>query len=269
VTVYPTEDGGLARLARIARQNPTLPRLPRPHREPKLSGGLVVRLERIVGVTSAGVLDDPFVFQVPPINVFPINRSYPKPTYDTVGNVQMGRKGVVQLRTISYQTLFCDDPWNWTLLHADGYVPDPLAMLEELDEIGRAQEPFWLTARNPRFRDGYDVNWAAWLTDLNSEIRDGEPDARYVTVGFTEFRDASLKTRQLPGGGGRAARLPVTLRADQLPSNRNTLYELATFYYGTASEWRRIAKANGLTKRNPSSDLRGLGHRKITVPRRP
>lgn len=245
----------------------TIPTLARPvHREP-VGKGMVVRMERIVGVTRGGVLDTPFVFQVPPLNTFPISRSYPKNTYDTVGREQRVREGVTQLRSITYDTMFCDDPWTWTLLHGDGYVPDPLEMLRALERIGEAQEPFWLTARNTTFRSGYDVNWAAYLTSLNSDIRDGEPDARYISVGFTEFRDSSLKTRALPGGG-RSANLPISLRADQLPASRNTLYELATFYYGQASEWRRIAKANNI-KRPPSSDLRTLGSKKVTIPRKP
>lgn len=245
----------------------TIPNLPRPvHREP-VGKGMVVKMERIVGVTRGGVLETPFTFQVPPLNTFPINRSYPKNTYDTVGREQRIRAGVTQLRSVSYDTLFCDDPWAWTLLHGDGYVPDPLEMLRTLEAIGEAQEPFWLTARNATFRTGYDVNWAAYLTSVNSEIRDGEPDARYLSVAFTEFRDSSLKTRSLPGSG-RSANLPVTRRADQLPANRNTLYELATFYYGSASEWRRIAKANNI-KRPPSADLRVLGTKKVTIPRKP
>jgi hypothetical protein len=246
--------------------NPLIPRLPRPHGE--VTGkGLIVRLERIVGVTKAGVLNEPFTFQVPPLNVFPINRSYPKNSWDTIGHEQRSREGVVQLQTISYDTVFTDDPWEWTLLHGNGYIPDPLAMLRVLDNLGRSQQPFWLTARNPTFRSGYDVNMAAHLVNLNSEIRDGEPDARYISVGFQEFRDSSLQTRSLPGGGGRSAKLPVKLRADQIPVGRQTLYALATFYYGSASEWRRIAKANAL-KVNPSHDLRKLGTRKITIPRK-
>jgi hypothetical protein len=247
--------------------NRKLPTLPRPHKEP-VGKGMIVRMERIAGVTDAGLLVEPFTFQVPPLNTFPINRSYPQSTYDTVALEQRSRKGVRQLDTITFDTLFCQDPWEWTLLHGDGFVPNPLDMIAKLDRIGKAGTQFWLTARTPTFYSGYDVNMAASLISLNSEIREGEPDARYVNVGFLEFRDSSLKARQLPGTGGRNKNLPVSLRADQLPADRNTLYELATYYYGAASEWRRIAKANSLTAKNPSGDLRSLGHRKIVVPRK-
>ena len=94
-------------LARINQQDPTLPDLPRPHRE-TLGRGLVVRLERIPDLTPAGLLEDPFVFQVAPLNSFPINRSYPQSVYDTIGKEQRSRPGVTQLRTISYDTIFCE-----------------------------------------------------------------------------------------------------------------------------------------------------------------
>lgn len=255
-------------LGLIEQQDPTLPALPRPHRE-SFARGLVVRLERIPELTPQGLLGEPFVFQVAPLNTFSINRSYPQVTYDTIAREQQSRPGVRQLRSISYDSLFCADPWHWTLLHGDGYVPNPRDMLSRLEALGERSAYFWLTVRNPARYSGYDANWAATLTDLNSSIHEGEPDDLYVTVGFQEYRDASLKTRALPGSGSRNSNLPVRLRASQLPANRNTLYELAVFYYGSASEWRRIARANNLTSVNPSRDLRSLGARKITVPRKP
>jgi hypothetical protein len=247
--------------------NPTFPLRRRTHGEPH-HHGLIVKMERLEGYTPPGILTADFHFQVPPLDSFPINRSYPKQTYDTIALEQRIRPGVVQLKTISYDTVFTDDPWSWTLLHGDRFHPDPLLMLGHLDRIGQAQAVFWLTARNPGYRDGHDVNMAAYLTDLNSEIRAGEPDARYVTVGFTEFKDSSLKTRLRPGAGGKGSKLPVTLRCDQLPSNRNTLYELSAYYYGTHAEWRRISKRNNLHV-HPSYNLHKLGSRKITIPKRP
>lgn len=265
MSVFPTEDGGLAR---IAQQNPTVPVGDRPHGEVRVRG-LVATLERIEGITPAGVLSQPFHFQVAPLNTFAINRSYPQTVWDTVGRKQASRSGVTQLRAISYDTLFTADPWWWTQLHGDGYVPNPNEMLSRLENLGEDGVYFWLTVRNPARYDYYDVNWAAALVNLNTEIREGEPDDKYVTVGFQEYRDASLKARSMPGSGTKNSKLPVKLRADQLPANRNTLHELAIFYYGSASEWRRIAKANNLGSLNPSADLRKLGHRKITVPRKP
>jgi hypothetical protein len=255
-------------LGRIEQQDATIPDLPRPHRE-QYTRGLVVRLERIPDVTPQGFLDDPFVFQVAPLNTFGISRSYPQNTYDTVARVQRSRPGVRQLRSISYDTLFCADPWSWTMLHGDGYTPNPRDMLFHLESLAEQNAYFWLTVRNPARYAGFDVNWAAAIVDLNSSIHEGEPDDLYMTIGFQEYRDASLKTRTLPGAGSRNSKLPVRLQANQLPANRNTLYELATFYYGQASEWRRIARANNLTNTNPSADLTKLGHRKITVPRKP
>jgi hypothetical protein len=131
--------------------NPTFPLRRRTHGEPH-HHGLIVKMERLEGYTPPGILTADFHFQVPPLDSFPINRSYPKQTYDTIALEQRIRPGVVQLKTISYDTVFTDDPWDWTLLHGDGYHPDPLADARRVStEIGR-RRPFWLTARNPTFR---------------------------------------------------------------------------------------------------------------------
>lgn len=247
-------------------QRSTLPQLPRPHKEPT-GRGMIVKLEKIAGLTPAGILDTPFTFQVPPINTFPINRSYPQTMYDTIAGEQRMRPGIVQLPTVSYDTMFTEDPYAWTLLHGDGFLPNPIRMLAQLAKIGENQAYFWLTARTPTFYNGYDVNWVAALTDLNSEIRDGEPEARYVTVGFTRFKESALSTRTVGGSSTKSAGLPVSLRADQLPAGRTTLRDLSVYYYGNSGDWKRIAKANNLDQ--PASvDLRPLGHRKIVVPKK-
>lgn len=246
--------------------DPTLPTLPRPHAEPT-GEGLVVQLEFIAGLTDAKLSSIlPFVFQVPPMNIFPINRSYPHNEYDTVAGEQRSRPGSIQLQTYQWDTLFTDQPYTWTLLHGDGFLPDPLSMLARLDEVGNAQTPVLLSARH-HYLDAFEVYTAATLRSVNSEEHDGEPDARYVTVAFSEYKGTSINTNRL-GGGSRNAHLPLTLVAKNIPVGRETLYALSTYYYGSVSLWRRIAKANGLTIA-PSVNLHTLGNRKLTIPRQP
>lgn len=244
----------------------TSPSVPAPPAE-AIAHGLIVKLTRVEGLTPKGILTQPFVFQAAPLGTLPISRSYSQTTYDTVGGKQQARPGVVQLRSTTFQTIFTDDPWDWTQLHGSGFVPDPIQMLQTLEDIGEANAYFKLTVRNPAMRDRNDISWLAALTGLNSEERDGEPDARYVTVDFLEYRKTSITTKKRPGGGSRSSKLPVKLTCKNLPASRNTLRELAVYYYGAASEWRRIAKANKL-KVAPTYDLHKLGSRKITIPKR-
>lgn len=257
-----------------------VPHLPRPHEEPSGQGIHVVvgAVKNITPVALDRLL--PFAFQVPPLNNFPINRSYPWQDYDPLEGGQRSRRGSKQLNTYSWRTLFTADPWGWTLLHGDGFTPNPLEMLARLDRIATLSNqygvPVYLTARNPKLWSRFEINTPATIRSLNSEEVEGEPDTRYVDIQMTEWRDTSLQSKRMGGGSGRNARLPVTLIARDLPPTKNTLYELAKNYYGQPSAWKVIAKANGLMdagsensqRITPSFDLRKLGSRKLTIPRR-
>lgn len=255
---------------RIPENSPfRLPQLPRPHREPT-GLGTIVKLAAVPGVTLRTKLRFlPFTFQAGPIDTLPINRSYPQTVWDSIDRKQQSRPGVTQLVTINFRTVFTDFKWDWTMLHGDGYVPNPLDMLYRLEQLGEDGAYFRLTIRNPAWRSQYDVNMVAALTSLNSEEVPGEIDARYATVEFTQHRtgENEVKTDR-QGGGSRNSKLPTTLQCNRLPASRNTMYELAAFYYGAQTGWRLIAKANSIT-RDPDYDLRQLGSRKITIPKQP
>lgn len=237
-----------------------------------------VGVHAIAGITP-GALDKllPFQFQVPPLNSMPINRSYPWSDYDPIEGGQRSRRGSLQLQTYSWRTLFTADVASWTLLHGEGFTPNPLEMIDRLDLIARLSQrlgvPIFLTARHPKLWSRYDVSTPATLRSLNSEEVEGEWDTRYVDVQFVQWRDTSLQAKQM-SGGSRSSRLPVTLTARALPEGQRTMYDLAAHWYTDPTEWVRIAKENGLGTRaegprvGPSLDLRFLGERKITVPRR-
>lgn len=249
---------------------PVLPKLPTPHAEPR-GFGTLVRLEVIPGLTrqdSKKFL--PFTFQAPPIDTLSINRSYPQTVWDGLDKKQQSAPGVTQLKIVSFRTIFTDYQWVWTLLHGDGYNPNPLEMIDRLEKLGERAVYFRLLIRNPKYRATYDVNMAAALTNFNTEEVGGEIDARYATVEFTQKRHNSIETKR-EGGGTKNLKLPATVQCNQLPASRNTLYELAQFYYGASSKWRLIAQANGLLAESgaPDFDLRQLGTRKLKIPRQP
>jgi hypothetical protein len=258
---------------------PILPRLPVPDPEPQ-GWGMRITLSAVAGITPSA-LDKllPFAFQVPPVNSFPINRSYPWSDYDPIEGGQRSRRGSKQLERYSWRTLFTADLASWTLLHGRGFTPNPLEMLARLDRIAtlsqQAGVPIFLQARHPKLWDRFDVNTPATIRSLNSEEGD-DWDTRYVDIELVQWRDTSLQAKRMGGGSTRNSKLPVTLVANRLPVTQNTLYELAKVYYGDPTEWRRIAKENGLTsggsenslRITPSFDLRALGTRKIRIPRR-
>jgi hypothetical protein len=261
--------------------------------------GMAIKLSFIGGLTAPSLREIlPITFQTSPINNFPVNRSYPATKYDTVIGQQYSRPGVTQLETYAWETIFTDIKYHWQLLHGGSYVPQPLVMLEKLDAVGRKKTPILLTARNPLLRSAYDVNTPALLESLNSEMREGEVDAYYVSVAFTEFREPKYATKQKSkaptkkkttkprtGGGPRGSGgwvqvdpkattahgrgSPPTHRvvANRLRKGHDTLYSLGAYFYGAPEEWRRIAQANHLTIA-PSKSLRTLGARVLTIPTR-
>lgn len=267
--------------AQGTKRNPRLAKLPKPHPEPK-GWGLQVTIKTIPGLTSKKVERFlPFYFQVPPLDSFPVNRSYPHTDYSPIGDPSDGiardrsKPGSIQLIEVTWRTLFTWDLPSWSLLHKDGFEPNPLEMIEKLDEVGRSMRPIQLVARHPKTWEGFEVNMPATLRSLNTEEVPGEWDTRYATIQFVQWRPEGLPTDLIAASGstGRNARLPVSLAVQSLPENKNTLYELATIYYGKAEDWRLIAKANGLTV-GPTFDLRKLpgvgrsGDRKIVMPKK-
>lgn len=244
------------------------------------SAGMVVMMRKIVGVTPAGVLDKPFIFQVPPSSDFTISRPAGWDDYNTVGNKVRSRPDSNPLRQVSYDSLFlADTPW-WTHLDPDpvnysarrtrGAVPNPIKMLQTLEQLIEHHVVFRLTARNPQFWALADVNWWANIRELDSRETAGEPDSRYYSITFSEYRPTSVELRMIgsanSSGNGDDTK-GWTVQVSSLTAG-TTMYDLAKNYYGALTGWRLIAKANGFTI-GPNAALSTLGGTtKVFIPRR-
>jgi hypothetical protein len=244
-----------------------------PHPDPEPTGyGMRIQFLAVENITPHNLRRLlPFKFQVPPLNTFPINRSYPWTDYDPIEGGQRSRRGSKQLTSYSWRTLFTADPYKWTLIHGRGYVPNPINMLRKLDQIATLSQhygvPLIMAARSPKLWQRFEMHGPVTIRSLNSEEVEGEPDTRYVDIQVVQWRDTALQAKRI-GGGTKKSGLPVTKVCKELPAGKDTLYELAKDYYGSPSLWTLIAKANGL-KVTPTYDLNKLGNRRIKIPKRP
>lgn len=232
--------------------------------------GLHVMLRRIEGVTRAGVLPQPYLFQVPPLEEFEWLGGFNFDDYVTEDGPRSGRQKRV-LKTLTFQSMYVADQASYTLIRKDGWVPDPTRMAKQLEKLSDMGEPVRLTAFVPDGGTVPEIDWPATIRSLSVKIVSGETDTRYFTVGFSEYRlppGTTLQGRGTVPKLGRAG-LPATVRLSTLRQGQDTLFVLAKVYYGDPSLWRLIAKQNGI-KAGPSSSLRAvLGNASITVPRQP
>jgi hypothetical protein len=251
---------------------------PKPRSEPfPNGGGLRVSMSRIPGMTGPKLLRTPFLFQCPPSESFSRSFAFSHSDYDTLRAGQQSRPVGMQLRTITFDTLFLDYGAPFTLIdplprnyygnrsRADGSddgafasdAPEPLHMTDELEAILESGTPFYLHVGQRDLWQRMDVDaMPATLRTLSVEERAGEVDTRYVNVAFTEFRHPSLGPRKAGGGKGvkgKSDRLPTSVTVAQLPAGEDNLYALAKRYYGSQAKWRVIAKANGLAGGGSSS----------------
>lgn len=241
----------------------------RPVAAPYGQQGLVVQMNPINGLTPKGVFqhEQPFVFQVPPQDGFGEDGSFPHEDYVTLGDGTHSTAGSgPALRTVTYSTLFLDWQPPWSVVQKEGWNPDPQEMVGELRKIKNSGRPFHLLVHQSGRPGKYDVDYVATLRSLHWELRSGEDDAVYVTVGFSEFRAPNIE-RFLVGAAHHAA-LPAKLAVKTLRDDRNTLAKMARLYYGDPSKWTLIAAANGLSNMQPNRVLtpKNTSRATITVP---
>lgn len=216
--------------------------------EPHGRGQRVV-MQRIPGLTAPGVLERPFMFQCPPLTEFPVQDGWDYVDFDTVGAGYRSRPGSSQLQQVQFDTLFVDDPsLPFVVNRATPCIP--IEMVAELRQIGDARSPFQLVAGQPTLWGvHYDVNIAATMRSLRSAERDGEPDARYVSVSFTEFGGvtaAAISEQVFSVGRSGDSSIVATLDVAKLAAG-TTLRDLSQRYYGTATLWTVIGKASGIS----------------------
>lgn len=227
--------------------------------------GMKVEIRSIPGLSREDIIpDEGLLFQCPPLDEFAQDHAHSHTDYETINN-QHSHKGVPQLSTVQFDTLVVDQG-SFTI------DPDPLTIEEYTDIlklICLAGDPFLLTAAHQLPPAGF-VNWSlslagpelqmpATLRSLRIAERSGEPDARYLNVAFSEYRDPFVKTALLgrrPGG----KKFPTTAylywdghatdadgRLLTSVSKPLTLALLARYFYHDTAAARPIARANDIS----------------------
>lgn len=226
------------------------PVLAKPKRaRPEPSGtGIRVTMQK-VSVTADGILDTPFMFQVPPTDELPRDYAWNFTDFDTVGDGMHTKPGSPQLAVVSFDSLFVDADASFVVNKNTSW--NPVRLIDELIEIGNKQTPFQLLAGQPSLWGlEYDVNMAVTMRSLRASEKTGERDARYFSISFTEFRGISaaelasgLKSDAARGGD----RVLAVLAIKSLPPGLRTLREISKKYYGTTGLWQAIAKESGIS----------------------
>lgn len=268
-----------------------------PRWQPPAEGFLIV-LSAIPGLTSRAVLKREFVFQHPPLDDLTVDGAVSWADSETYGAGTVSRPGGRGLRSVQFSSLFLSyDFWSWLPQRGDEAVQpiDPTRAVAELRAVMNARTPFQLDVfdvvsrgvevqsvgqgrtRGPLLRT--ELSMAATLRGVASSVRAGEPDARYFAAQFVEYQRAQIEVRRQRATKGTAEskRLPARLEIAKLPDSRDSLMELARYYYGDASRWRLIWRANpwlkgqGLGPRESmKTDLKKAvlkSHPRILVPR--
>jgi nucleoid-associated protein YgaU len=165
--------------------------------------------------------------------------------YDTVRRGQFsqpeGGRGVNTAKKLMAASL--DVYTTWEEL---GFMPtlptelDPDDVRGQLLDLLRARRGFDLKVWRPGF-DVAEINMSATLRDVNPTVKQGEAAARYITIEVKEWRDPTVDRRTSTESRKKGAKLPTT----HALTGSDTWSSLAKEYYGSASEWRTIAQANG------------------------
>lgn len=220
-------------------------------------GGQRVVLQRIPGLTASGILERAFMFQCTPLNEFPVQYGWDYVDFDTIGVGYRSRPGSSQQVSVVFDTLFIDNP-NYSFVVNKARPWNPLELVAELRAIGDAKTPVQLIAGQPDLWGVYyDVNMVATMRSLRSTEKDGERDARYVSVSFLEFGGVSPATisQSILSGNSHTDTSAIAVLAGSDLSAGTTLRDLSLRFYGTTTLWGVIGKASGITVAG-SVDLR-------------
>lgn len=220
--------------------------------------GLRVILAPIEGVTPKHVLAKPFLFQCPPLNDFTEEMAFNHGDYMTAFSGERSRPMGRQLETINLGTLWLDDGSrdhapDWALVKK---AKAPIVVKNQLKAIAYAGVPLWLMVHQMPLWHRYDLKMMVTIRSFSSQEKDGENDARYFNFQFREWRTTDVRTKGQGSTRSRVGPHGLNVTIANLPASRDTLYELAKYYYGSSSQWRVIAKANGLTNITGTTNLK-------------
>lgn len=257
--------------------------------------GTRIRLMPLDGYTQPGLIDDGLVLPAPPLNQLQRDLQNNWADYDTVSAGQFSRPSGMQLQTISIDSIIVADDYPWVFynpMRQRGWTADDF--VRQLGKILRSSTPFWLYLENVEYkpdsagtglvvqRDGsggitqvsqstaavsYDfgptplLKMMATMRQLTPTIQPGEPEARYITMAFTEHRIPGLTEKKLgkngtgTGQGTKGSSSSRTLPAfiglavfqgagGGIAQDQHTLQDLAVTYYGSAAKWTTILAAN-------------------------
>jgi hypothetical protein len=226
------------------------------------AGGLLVRLQRISGVTGKDRLPSAFYFQCPPLDELSWSRSADHTEWDGLDHRRYSRFSAAGLKTVGFTTLLMDNQ-QWYHHTEPPEIHEQLAELEDLLVSGDA---FQLRIYNRLLWNSDELNMSATLRSLQVAERGGEVDGRYVSLDFSQWQESEASSRARANSKGKEARsISIT--------HGMTLWALSVRYFGSGVRWQEIARANGITGVRAQDDLlawaKGRGRQNLTIPGTP
>lgn len=226
----------------------------------RLGTGLRVRIRPDRKLTPKDVMKRPLHFPAVTSDTFEIVGEAMHSNFDTVSAGEFSQpasgKKSRRLKTSSFDILTVS--WDPSWITYPGV--DPQRVKKVLEAIIKRRCPVHLLAFVEPHIHGYTgAEWDALVTlrSVSRRLPHGEPDARYYTVEWSEYREPGVKKRR--HGGGRDRKLPTThkLRRD------DTMRGLAKKFYGNGNLWRHIKRANGIKNWGSATPLVNMKRFKV------
>lgn len=224
-----------------------------------MTEGLMARLSAIPGHTPKGVLDSPLILPAILGNL-DVTEEAQHNEYMTVaaGQFSQGAQGGTVARTLRSTeleaiTLAWDADWLIETGLTDEEVRGKLA------QILRSKKPVELLLTLDEEGDP-ELRMDVTFRSMRRTLRTQENDTRYYSIGIKEWRDPSVERR----GSTQSAKPGIKFPHMHPLVAGDSLASLAEDFYGSASHWRAIRDANGITtKFGQSTPLVSLGRYKV------
>lgn len=225
--------------------------------------GLRVRLRAVRDLTPKNVLREPFYLPCLIGPEFVQVKTAGHAEWQTVGAGEFsqgwGGKKAPVLDDLSFDSLSLTWDADW-LTNPE---TSPEEMQRELDRILASRQPFHMAIFLFPHGRGAEARGLYTLRSVERRLPRGEPDTRYYTLQFKEYR--------VPGQRRRSSKKGDSLPTRHLVQEGDTLRSLAKRYYGDGSLWKVIASVNGISHWGSEDDLTKIkrfskGDARITIP---